>query len=127
MFIDKLERMINGARLLVWEIIFNFQDNSKLILSLKLLLASLEFYIRLDNNKLLSSHPFACILLHTNFLLIIFFPNFLSDVYLIYSIKLVIIVKKIMLNRKQIGIILGFVYTKYKVQGTTFKFTVLDM
>lgn len=35
--------------------------------------------------------------------------------------------KKTKLNKKHIGINSGFAYTKYKVQGATFKFAILDL
>lgn len=35
-------------------------------------------------------------------------------------------IKETKLNRKQIGVSFGFVYTKYKVQKAIFKSTILD-
>ena len=76
------------------------------------MLTSLESYMRSNNNILLSSHPPTYILLYTNSLLMIPFPNLSPNVYLIFSVKLVIIAKKTRLNIKQIKITCRLAYTK---------------
>ena len=44
-----------------------------------------------------------------------------------FSVKLTIIAKETRLNKKQVGISLGFAYTKYKVQAAMFKSATLDL
>ena len=54
------------------------------------------------------------------------FPNLLRNVYPFFPVKSTVTAKKTRLSRKQIGISLGFAYTKYKIQEATFKFATLD-
>ena len=88
---------------------------------------ALAFYRKLDNNILLSSWPLTCILLYTDFALIVFFPNLLFNLYLVFPVKLAIVAKKTKLNIKLMEITPGFVYTKYKVQRATFKSATLNL
>lgn len=57
----------------------------------------------------------------------VFFSSFLPNIYLVFSIKSTVIVKKIKLNKKQIEITLKFVYIKYKAQKAMFQSVVLDL
>ncbi len=92
-----------------------------------LLIIVLGSYTRLDNNTLLSSCPPICILLHTESALMVPFPNLPHNVYPVFPIKSSVKAKGATFKRKQIGITLGFAYTKYKVQGATFKSATLDL
>ncbi len=92
-----------------------------------ILLTDLASYTRLDENTLLSSNPPTCILLHTKSALMVPFPNFPRNVYLVFPVKSTVTAKRTRLNRKQIGISPGFAYTEYKVQGATFKSATLDL
>ena len=76
---------------------------------------ALSFYIKLNNNTLLSLYPSIYILLYTSFTLMVYFLSLLPNVYLVFFIKLTVIIRKTRLNRKQIRITLRFVYIKYKI------------
>lgn len=93
----------------------------------KILFMALVSYTRLNNNILLGLHPPICILLYTNSTLMMLFPSLLPNVYPVFSVKLTVTARKTRLNRKQIRIIPGFIYTKYKVQGAMFKSAVLNL
>ena len=73
-----------------------------------ILLTIIAFYIRLDNNTLLSSYPPTCILLYIKSALMVPFLSLPSNIYQIFLMKLTVMAKEIRLNRKQIGISLGF-------------------
>ncbi len=90
-----------------------------------ILLTTIDFYTRLDDNTLLNSHPFICILLHTEFILMILFPILPRNINLSFPIKSTVTAKETKLNRKQIGISLRFALTKYKVQEAMFKFATI--
>ena len=92
----------------IFKVTLNF--SSRLIL-----FTALTSYTRLDNNTLLNSHALKCILLHTDSVLIVPFSNLPLNVYLVFLVKSAITAKETRLNRKEIEITLGFVYTKYKV------------
>ena len=92
-----------------------------------ILLTNLAFYIRLDDNTLLSSYLPTCILLHTESALMVLFPSLLHNVYPVFLVKLTVTTKQMRLNRKQIKISLGFAYTKYKVQKVMFQSATLDL
>lgn len=87
----------------------------------------LASYTRLDNNTLLSLYPRIYILFYTDSMLMMFFPNLLSNIYSVFPSRLFIIAKGTRLNKKQIRITPGFAYTEYRVRGVTFKSGVLDL
>lgn len=80
-----------------------------------ILLITLTFYILLNNNTLLSLYLFIYILLYIKLVLIVFFSKFLYNVYLFFSLKSIVIIKKTKFNKKQIRISLRFGYIKYKI------------
>ncbi len=92
-----------------------------------ILLTNLASYTQLDDNTLLSSHPPICTLLYTEFALMLRVPNLPRNVYPVFLMKSTVTAKGIRLNKKQIGISLGFDYTEYKVQGAMFKSATLDL
>ncbi len=92
-----------------------------------ILLTDLASYIRLDDNILLSLHLSTYILLHIESTLMVPFPNLARNVYPVFPVKSTVTAKRIRFNRKQIGISPRFAYTKYKVQGATFKSATLDL
>ncbi len=105
---------------LIYKVIHNF-------LMYSILLTDLVFYTQLDDNNLLSSHPSTCILLQTESVLIVPFPNLPHNVYPVFPVKSTVTAKGTRLNRKEIGISPGFAYTEYKVQGATFKSATLNL
>ena len=84
-------------------------------------------YIRIDSHTLLYSYQLYYILLYTDLPLTIPFPRFLSNVYLVFSVRSIVIAKMTNINKHQIELTLGFAFTEYKVQRATFKSTVLDL
>ncbi len=92
-----------------------------------ILLTDLASYTRLDENTLLSSHLPIYILLLTESVLMVFFPNLPRNVYPVFPVKSTVTAKGTRLNRKQIGISPGFAYTEYKVQEATFNSATLDL
>ena len=93
----------------------------------QILSTTIVFYTWLNDNTLLSSYPPTYILLYIKSALMVLFLSLLCNVYLVFPVKLTVMIKGTRLNRKQINISLGFAYTKYKVQEVTFKFTILDL
>lgn len=87
----------------------------------------LRSYTKLDHNTLLNSHLPHCILLHTDSPLMISFPSLPANIYPVFLVRSIVTAKNTRLNRKQVGITPGFAYTKYKIQGATFKSAVLDL
>lgn len=55
------------------------------------------------------------------------FQKFLYHLYLVFSVKSTIMIKKIRLNGKQVETSSRFTYTKYKVQRTIFNPSILDL
>lgn len=92
-----------------------------------LLIIILGSYTQPDNNILLSLHPLICILLHIKSALMVSFPNFPHNAYLVFPVKLNVMANRATFKKKQIGIIPGFAYTKYKVQRAIFKSATLNL
>lgn len=65
--------------------------------------------------------------MYINFELMIFLSNLPPNIYLVFLVKLFIIVKKTKLNKKQIRIIPRFAYINYKIQDAMFKFAVFNL
>lgn len=57
----------------------------------------------------------------------VFFSNFSRNIHPIFFVKSNVIFKRTIFYGKQIGITLGFAYSKYKVQTVTFQSTILDL
>ena len=69
----------------------------------------ITFYIRLDDNTLLSLYHPIYISLYTESALMVFFPNHPHNVFLVFPIvKLTVTAKKRRLNKKQVNISLKF-------------------
>lgn len=81
-------------------------------LNLELLLILLRSYTGLDTNTFLSLYLHYCILLYIDLVLIINFPSLLSNVYVVFLIRFIFIIKNTSINKKEIWITLEFLYTK---------------
>lgn len=84
-------------------------------------------YIWITSYILLFFHQLYCILLYTDLPLTIPFLGLPSNIYLIFLIRLVVTVKMTSVNKDQIRLTPGFVFTKYKVQEAIFKSAVLNL
>ena len=63
--------------------------------SQEILFMTLASYIKFNNDTLLTSYPSICILLYIDFSLMMFFPNLLLNVYLVFLSKSSVMIKEI--------------------------------
>lgn len=84
-------------------------------------------YTWINRHTLLYPHQQYYILLYTDSPLTILFLSFASNIYLVFSIRLMMTANKTNINRHQIRLIPEFLFIEYKIQVVTFESAVLKL